>query len=191
MDDGTAAESQEVNNWSSWLFAQQVLPGILERGRGASEHQLTVGGAASGSAVPAPAPGSRRLGVRLHQAMLDRWTVSLAVETHRQGIRSTRCRRSAAATAHARRQRVVSQVYFEPLDTMAEAAPARRDDPNRSPAGSLSLDLLVELDHPVYDLRGNELVEGWQPADIPGIIAAQDAESVKRDAEAEAKSTAR
>ena len=55
---------------------------------------------------------------------------------------------------------------------------------------ALSLDLLTELDRPVYDLRGADLVDGWQPADLPAIIAAQDAEGVKRDYEAQAKADA-
>jgi NAD(P)-dependent dehydrogenase (short-subunit alcohol dehydrogenase family) len=125
--------------------------------------------------------------------MLDRWTVSLAVETHRQGIQvNALSPQRAAATATLVGNEWFPQVYFEPLDTMAEAALAlvAGDPDSLTGRVALSLDLLVELDRPVYDLRGNELVEGWQPADIPGIIAAQDAESAKRDAEAEAKSTA-
>ena len=33
-----------------------------------------------------------------------------------------------------------------------------------------SLQLLVDLHRPVYDLTGEHLVEGWQPADIPPRI---------------------
>ena len=84
------------------------------------------------------------------------------------------------------------QIYFEPLDTMAEAALAlvAGDADTLTGRVALSLDLLAELDRPVYDLRGEQLVDGWQPVDLPAIIAAQDAEGVKRDAEAEAKARA-
>ena len=84
------------------------------------------------------------------------------------------------------------QIYFEPLDTMAEAALAlvAGDPDTLTGRVALSLDLLAELDRPVYDLRGENLVDGWQPADLPAIIAAQDAEGVKRDYEAQAKAKA-
>ena len=40
-----------------------------------------------------------------------------------------------------------------------------------SPArSSTSLELLVRLDRPVYDLTGTTLVPGWQPADLPPRI---------------------
>jgi len=34
-----------------------------------------------------------------------------------------------------------------------------------------SLDLLLELQRPVYDFTGTDLVDGWQPADLPPLIA--------------------
>jgi hypothetical protein len=34
-----------------------------------------------------------------------------------------------------------------------------------------SLELLAELDRPVRDLRGEHLVDGWQPADLAERIA--------------------
>ena len=37
-----------------------------------------------------------------------------------------------------------------------------------------SLQLLVKLQRPVLDLSGEELVEGWQPGDLPDIIARQE-----------------
>jgi len=38
---------------------------------------------------------------------------------------------------------------------------------------AFSLQLLLELQRPVYDLHGNELVEGWQPSDLRAAIDAQ------------------
>ena len=43
-----------------------------------------------------------------------------------------------------------------------------------------SLQLLVELRRPVYDLHGVALVEGWQPADIPAVITRQEANLLGR-----------
>jgi NAD(P)-dependent dehydrogenase (short-subunit alcohol dehydrogenase family) len=125
--------------------------------------------------------------------MLDRWTVSLAVETHGQGIQvNALSPQRAAATASLVGNAWFPQIYFEPLDTMAEAALAlvAGDPDTLTGRVALSLDLLAELDRPVYDLRGEHLVDGWQPADIPAIVAAQDAEGVKRDYEAQAKAEA-
>ena len=41
---------------------------------------------------------------------------------------------------------------------------------------AFSLQLIVELQRPVRDLRGEELVEGWQPADLPDVIERQEAD---------------
>jgi hypothetical protein len=38
---------------------------------------------------------------------------------------------------------------------------------------AFSLQLLLERDRPVYDLAGAELVPGWQPPDLPAVIARQ------------------
>jgi NAD(P)-dependent dehydrogenase (short-subunit alcohol dehydrogenase family) len=124
--------------------------------------------------------------------MLDRWTASLAVETHGQGIRvNALSPQRAAATATLVGNEWFPQVYFEPLETMAEAALAlcTGDPATLTGRVALSLDLLAELQRPVLDLWGRQLVDGWQPADIPAIIAAQDAENARRNAEAEATTT--
>jgi len=65
---------------------------------------------------------------------------------------------------------------FEPLDTMAEAALALVSGDPTVLTGRVaySLQLLVELKRPVYDVRGNQLVDGWQPDDIPVVIARQE-----------------
>jgi hypothetical protein len=60
----------------------------------------------------------------------------------------------------------------EPIETMAEAALALcTGDPNVL-TGRLaySLQLLFELQRPVYDLNGKTLLEGWQPQDLPAQI---------------------
>jgi NAD(P)-dependent dehydrogenase (short-subunit alcohol dehydrogenase family) len=64
---------------------------------------------------------------------------------------------------------------FEPVDTMAEAALALCTGDPAVLTGRIaySLQLLVELDRPVYDLTGTRLVEGYQPADLPAQIRRQ------------------
>jgi NAD(P)-dependent dehydrogenase (short-subunit alcohol dehydrogenase family) len=185
---------QEVNNWSAWLLAQRVLPGMRERGRGAV---LNISSASAelpvGPPFPHTAPARQGSAYGSTKAMLNRWTVSLAVETHRQGIQvNALSPQKAAATASLVGNAWFPDIYFEPLATMAEAALALvAGDPDTLTGRiAYSLALLAELNRPVYDLRGKELVDGWQPADIPAVIAAQDAENARRDTEAEAKATA-
>jgi NAD(P)-dependent dehydrogenase (short-subunit alcohol dehydrogenase family) len=60
----------------------------------------------------------------------------------------------------------------EPMETMAEAALALCTGDTQTMTGriALSLQLLVELQRPVYDLSGKHLLEGWQPNDIVKAI---------------------
>ena len=116
---------QEVNNWSAWLLAEHVLPGMRERKRGAILNiSSRLGRDPARPAVPAHCAGTRAgSAYGSTKAMLDRWTASLAVETHGQGIQVTR----SPATRCGDRVRIggnawFPDIYFEPLDTMAEAA---------------------------------------------------------------------
>jgi len=185
---------QEVNNWSAWLLAQHVLPGMRARGRGAV---LNISSASAelptGPPFPWGAPARAGSAYGSTKAMLNRWTASLAVETYGQGIQvNALSPQRAAATASLVGNAWLPDIYFEPLDTMAEAALALVAGDAAMLTGRIaySLALLAELQRPVYDLRGTNLVDGWQPRDIPPIIAAQDAENAKRDADAEAKAHA-
>jgi hypothetical protein len=60
----------------------------------------------------------------------------------------------------------------EPVETMAEAALAlcTGDPAVLSGRIAYSLQLLLELERPTYDLSGRALVEGWQPADLPRVL---------------------
>jgi hypothetical protein len=60
----------------------------------------------------------------------------------------------------------------EPVETMAEAALALcTGDPNILTGRiAYSLQLLLELNRPTYDLAGRDLMEGWQPTDLLAII---------------------
>ncbi|HXY92122.1 MAG TPA: SDR family NAD(P)-dependent oxidoreductase [Acidimicrobiia bacterium] len=180
---------QEVNNWSAWMLAQRVLPGMRERVAGAI---LNISSASAelplGPPFPHTAPARAGSAYGSTKAMLNRWTVSLAVETHGQGIQvNALSPQRAAATASLVGNAWFPDIYFEPLDTMAEAALALVAGDPAAITGRVtySLALLAELERPVYDLRGEQLVDGWQPADLPAIVAAQDAEAARRDAEAE------
>jgi hypothetical protein len=71
---------------------------------------------------------------------------------------------------------------FEPMDTMAEAALALcSSDPDQLTARiAYSLQLLLELKRPVYNLHGDELVDGWQPDDLRAVIDRQEANLAKQ-----------
>jgi hypothetical protein len=64
---------------------------------------------------------------------------------------------------------------FEPLDAMAEAALALCSGDPDVLTGRIaySLQLLLELNRPVFDLRGEELVPDFQPPDLPPRIRRQ------------------
>jgi hypothetical protein len=63
-------------------------------------------------------------------------------------------------------------VLAEPVESMTEAVLALATcDESCSGRVVDSLRLLVELDRPVRDLAGRDLVAGWQPTDIPATLA--------------------
>jgi hypothetical protein len=66
---------------------------------------------------------------------------------------------------------------FKPVETMAEAALVLcTGDPNVLTGRiAYSLQLLLELERPVRDLQGRQLVEGWQPGDLAAAISAREA----------------
>jgi hypothetical protein len=76
----------------------------------------------------------------------------------------------------------IDEEMFEPLETMAEAALALCSGDPDVVTGRLafSLQLLVELRRPVLDLAGEHLVDGWQPDDLPAVIARQEANLAAR-----------
>jgi len=176
---------QEVNVWAPWLLAQHVLPGMRARGRGAI---LNISSASAelpaGPPFGTSAPARRGSAYGGTKAMLNRWTVSLAVETHGQGIAVNALSPQAAARTRAlATSSWFPEVYMEPLDTMAEAALALCTGDPSTLTGRIaySLELLAELGRPVRDVTGTALLDGWQPADLPGRIAAQRAERARAD----------
>ena len=66
---------------------------------------------------------------------------------------------------------------WEPAETMVEAGFALITGDPSVLTGRIaySLQLIVELDIPVYDFPGKNLMEGWQPADVVRNIKADEA----------------
>jgi NAD(P)-dependent dehydrogenase (short-subunit alcohol dehydrogenase family) len=175
---------QQVNVWAPWLLMAQVLPGMRERGRG------WILNLTSASAELPPGPpflqvardGYASYGAT--KASINRLTVAAAAENEGDGVavnalspQASIAKPSMGSLDVMRKAAGRDDVedLFEPVETMAEAALALcTGDPDVLTGRiAYSLQLLLELDRPVYDLSGTTLVEGVQPADLPAKIRGQ------------------
>jgi NAD(P)-dependent dehydrogenase (short-subunit alcohol dehydrogenase family) len=165
----------ELNVRAPWDLTRAVLPGMLERGRGA-----IVNLSSQAAELPNGPPFAATLPARQGtvyggtKAFLNRWTVSLAAELHGRGVAvNALAPQAAAATEVLLAHSGIAEHLFEPLETMAEACLALCDGDRSALTGRVaySLELLVELARPVRDLRGAAPVDGWQPSDLPARIA--------------------
>jgi NAD(P)-dependent dehydrogenase (short-subunit alcohol dehydrogenase family) len=166
-----------VNLWAPWLLMSQVIPGMQQRGRGWILNLTSF----SGELPPGPPfafkakDGSAMYGAT--KAALNRLTVAAAGENEDKGIAVNALTPQVAIVNAAGSALVPSSDLFEPVETMAEAALALCTGDPSVLTGRIaySLQLLLELDRPVYDLRGEHLVEGWQPADLVAAIRSREA----------------
>jgi len=172
--DTAIAHVFELNFWAPWHLVRAVLPGMRERGQG---WIVNVSSATAelpeGPPFPETHPSRRGTIYGGTKALLNRWTVSLAAETEGEGIAvNTLAPQAAAATEVLVQYSNLAEYLYEPLDTMAEAALALcTADPNTLTGRiAYSLQLLVDLGRPVYDLTGTQLVVGWQPEALPPRI---------------------
>jgi citronellol/citronellal dehydrogenase len=161
--------SVEINVWAAWDLAQQVIPGMRERGAG---WILTI---SSAQAAPRPRPtdpgGANRLGGACiyggTKAFLDRITTGAAQELYSDNIAVN----SLAPTGpvwtplSATVTPDLPPEAWEPMETMVEAALALcTGDPKELTSRVVySLPLLAELNRPVYTLDGSALFDAWQP----------------------------
>lgn len=167
----------EVNVWSPWALTQAVLPAMLEAGEGWIVNVSTQavdpppGPPFSAEAVAGGIGGSVTYGGS--KAMLERMTVGAAVDLYGRGVRLNALRpTSGVHTEGADQLTDWTGVLVEPVESMTEAVLALATcDEACTGRVTDSLRLLVELRRPVRDLAGAELVEGWQPADIPAQMA--------------------
>jgi NAD(P)-dependent dehydrogenase (short-subunit alcohol dehydrogenase family) len=174
----------ELNVKAPWLLCRQVLGGMRAQGRGAI---VNIGTRAAEFPVGPP----YRSGVTAQAGTLygstklaeHRFTLGLAAETHGQGISVNMVSPvSAIATPNLVAAGWLPDWVFEPVETMVEAVLACvTGDPDvLTGRNAYSLELLYELRRPVYDFTGTELVDGWQPDDLPALI-----EERKRPADAQ------
>ena len=176
----------QVNLWAPWFLMGEVIPGMRERGAGWILNLTSI----SGELPPGPPFALKaRDGCASYastKAALNRLTIAVAGENEGKGI-AANCLTPQAAINNERtlassqianvrkvdETKVATDDLFEPLETMAEAALSLcTGDPTvLSGRIAYSLQLLLELDRPVRELNGGDLVEGWQPADLPAAIA--------------------
>jgi NAD(P)-dependent dehydrogenase (short-subunit alcohol dehydrogenase family) len=168
----------QVNLWAPWELMTAVVAGMRERGRGWILN-LTSFAAELPPGPPfpnnKPATGGFQYGAT--KAALNRLTVAAASECYGQGIAVNALTPQAAiATPALVAGGWVNEEMFEPLETMAEAALALcSSDPGiLTGRVAFSLQVLRELNRPVYDLSGNDLVDGWQPEDLSPVIERQE-----------------
>jgi NAD(P)-dependent dehydrogenase (short-subunit alcohol dehydrogenase family) len=179
----TTAEALErclqVNLWAPWELMQAAIGGMRERERGWILN-LTSFAAELPPGPPFPTNKPAKAGFRYGatKAALNRLSVSAASECEGQLIAVNALSPQAAiATPGLVKAGWIDDTMFEPLETMAEAALALcSGDPDLLTGRiAYSLQLLVELRRPVFDLHGERLVDRWQPDDLPAVIARQEA----------------
>ena len=172
--DARIATVLELNFWAPWHLIRRTLPGMRERRAG---WIINVSSQTATEPTGPPFPPINTIGLSTiyggSKAFLNRWTKSLAVEVYGEGIAvNTLAPQAAAATEMLVRYSNLADYVYEPLDTMAEAALALATADPEVLTGQVtySLQLLVDLQRSVYDLTGEHLVDGWQPADLPPRI---------------------
>jgi NAD(P)-dependent dehydrogenase (short-subunit alcohol dehydrogenase family) len=169
----------QVNLWAPWELMTAVIPGMRERGRGWILN-LTSFSAELPPGPPFPTNRPAKAGFQYgaSKAALNRLTVTAASECEGQGIAINALTPQAAiSTPSLVTAGWINEDMFEPLDTMAETALALCSGDPAVLTGRIafSLQLLIELNRPVYDLAGEELVPGWQPEDLPKVLDRQEA----------------
>jgi citronellol/citronellal dehydrogenase len=182
FDEVTPAELEDrlqVNVWAPWELTKAVVPGMRQRGRGWILNLSTFcAELPPGPPFPTNRPSKSGFAYGTTKAALNRLTLAVASECEGQGIAVNALSPQAAiATPSLVAGGWIDDVFFEPLETMAEAALALCTGDPAVLTGRIaySLQLLVELGRPVRDLAGAALVDGWQPADLRAVIAREEA----------------
>jgi NAD(P)-dependent dehydrogenase (short-subunit alcohol dehydrogenase family) len=168
----------QVNLWAPWLMMAQVISGMKERRRG------WILNMSSFAAELPPGAHTRRAkdGSSLYGAMkgsLNRLTISAAGELAEHGVAVNTLAPQMSILKppqHATATRSTQEAAWlftpntiqEPVDTMVEAGLALISGDPGLLTGRIaySLQLLLELRRPVYDIEGKALLEGWQPDDL-------------------------
>lgn len=167
----------QVNFQAPWELMTNVVGGMRQRGRGWILNVTTFAAQIPpGPPYPTNKPAKSGSAYGSTKAALNRLTVASASECEGQGIAvNALAPQAAIATPSLVAADWIDEVMFEPLETMTEAALAlcTADAERLTGRIAYSLQLLHELNRPVRDLTGDRLVSGWQPPDLPAVIARQ------------------
>ena len=168
----------QVNLWAPWELMTATVPGMRERGRGWVLNLTSFAAELPpGPPFPTNKPAKGGFQYGASKAALNRLTVTAASECDGQGVAVNALTPQAAiSTPSLVAAGWIDESMFEPLETMAEAALALCSGPPGALTGRIafSLQLLVELQRPVRDLHGEDLVDGWQPEHLAAVIARQE-----------------
>ncbi len=174
----------QVNLWAPWELMTAVVGGMRERGSGWILNLTSFSAELPpGPPFPSNKPSKAGFAYGASKAALNRLTVAAASECEGQGVAvNALAPQAAIATPQLVAAGWIDETMFEPLEATAEAALALCTGDPEVLTGRIafSLQLLQELGRPVRDLAGDALVAGWQPADLPAIIAAQEANLAER-----------
>jgi NAD(P)-dependent dehydrogenase (short-subunit alcohol dehydrogenase family) len=168
----------QVNLWAPWELMQGVVGGMRTRRRGWILNLSSFSAELPpGPPFPINKPAKAGFQYGASKAALNRLTVTAASECEGDGIAVNALSPQAAiATPSLVAAGWIDETMFEPLETMAEAALVLCSGDPAVLTGRIaySLQLLLELGRPVLDLEGVNLIEGWQPSDLSGVIALQE-----------------
>ena len=168
-------KAAELNIWSYWLTMSQVIPGMRERGRGWILNFTSF----SGEFPPGPPfafkalDGSSMYGAT--KAAVNRATIAAAAENY--GVIAVNALTPQVAGGNAlNSEHVPVKEIWEPVETMVEAGVALVTGDPSVLTGRIaySLQLIVELQLPVYDFTGTKLMDGWQWQDVIKNIKADE-----------------
>jgi NAD(P)-dependent dehydrogenase (short-subunit alcohol dehydrogenase family) len=160
----------QVNLWAPWELMTQVVAGMRERGRGWILNLTSFAAELPpGPPFPTNKPATAGFQYGASKAALNRLTVAAASECANDRVAVNGLTPQAAIATPS----LVEGGWID--DALVTGDPAVLTG-----RIAYSLQLLLELRRPVYDLQGQELVEGWQPDDLAPVIARQEANLAER-----------
>jgi NAD(P)-dependent dehydrogenase (short-subunit alcohol dehydrogenase family) len=160
----------EVNLFAPMIMITELIPRMMERGQGWILNMSSMGAEMPpGPPYQVPTRNFSALYAAMKGAV-NHMTVQGAVELRNKGVAMNTLapQRSILTRVMHDSEIVKDKSICEPIETMAEAALALCSGDPRVLTGRIaySLQLLVELERPVYELNGKKLLEGWQQADL-------------------------
>lgn len=168
----------ELNIKAPWLLNQHAVASMRARSSGGAIVNIGTKAAHRLNGPPyddiPPATAGTLYGGS--KAALHRFSQGVAAETYGQGISvNVLSPLAAIGTPNLRAAGWIPEEMFEPVETMVESVIALLTGDPMSVTGMdvFSIQLLHDLQRPVYDFSGTKLIEGWQPEDLPRYLAAR------------------